>query len=745
MPIDRFFIAPYDKSSGMQTNARPWLIPDEAFAILLNAYVFRGRIRKRFGSTWLGDSPLLTRLRVQVNTLAGGAANGIVPGIQFKIGQAFSIGTEFFTVFQANGAMLDTGVSATHTFNTANGAYSFTGVTQPNGTAVFWYPALPVMGLLVFENAALENELTIAFDTEFAYQYLNGWTRLAGEITPGAATWTGTDSQFFWGTTWTGADPSTKVFFVTNFNQNEPNFMRFFVNGNWDNFRPQIDAVPDFLNSALILVPFKNRLIAFNTWEGPVALPGLNYQNRARWSQVGSPLDALAWRQDLAGRGNALDCPTTESIVTVEFVKDRLIVFFERSTWEFVYTGNQAYPFAWQQINTELGAESTFSVVPFDKVCIGIGNVGIHACNGSNVERIDDKIPDEVFQIHNANTGIQRVYGIRDYSVEMVYWTFPDEDDEDGQNSFPYPNRILVYNYKNGTWSFNDDSITVFGYFWPQLGITWDSNQWTWDSDISWSGGAVQSLNQQVIAGNQEGYTFLINPNMPRNASVLQITNIAVALNQVTITAFNHNLRVNDYILITGIVDSTGNLQTLNNTIVRVDQLVDANTFSFSVLPPPILAGTYQGGGLIARVSNIFIFTKEYNFYAEQGRNAYVSKIDFMVDSTSEGQIAVNFFASTSTQPLLLDAIGTGTLMGTGTLTTFPTPAIPFEADADRLWHSVYIPAEGEVIQLFLNMTDAQMRLLTTNSDGSISGPALEDFQMHAMIIFAQPTSTRLQ
>ena len=45
---DRFFIAPYDQNSGLQTNVKPWLIPDEAFSELNNAYVFRGRVRKRF-------------------------------------------------------------------------------------------------------------------------------------------------------------------------------------------------------------------------------------------------------------------------------------------------------------------------------------------------------------------------------------------------------------------------------------------------------------------------------------------------------------------------------------------------------------------------------------------------------------------------------------------------------------------------------------------------------------------------
>lgn len=758
MPIDRFFIAPYDKDSGLQNNVKPWLISDEAFSELTNAYIFRGRVRKRFGSKWIGENSLVSRLRVSIGTTNGsGNFNGFVPRSEFvantplvtpAIGQQFSVGTQVFTVdaLGTPASLLISGTAIGATFDTSSGNVNSGNVIIVGAainTTVYYYPALPVMGLLVFETNLTDNEITIAFDTRFAYEYNGGWDRLVGESNAGANTWTGSDSDFFWGTTWSGADPSNKVFYVTNFNQLEPQFMRTFFNNQWDSFEPQIDAVPDFLFCARILVPFKNRLVAFNTWEGTAgAFPGNNYQNRARYSQIGSPLDVDAWRQDIPGRGNAIDCPTSEAIITVEFVKDRLIVFFERSTWEFVYTGNQAYPFAWQQINTELGAESTFSIVPFDKVCIGIGNVGIHACNGANVERIDDKIPDEVFEIHNADSGIERVYGIRDYSVEMVYWSFPGPD---ASATYPYPNRVLVYNYKTATWAFNQDSITAFGYFWPQTGVTWSSVQVTWDDDLDWTGGAVQSLRQQAIGGNQQGYTFIIDPDHTRNASVLQITNLTVAANQVTITSINHNLREDEYVLLSGIIDMTGNLGTLNNKIFRVDQVIDQNNFEVSMNPPPVLAGTYDGAGLIARVSNLFIRTKEYNFYAQQGRNAYVSRVDFMVDKTSQGQVLVNFFASTSAQPLSFEGFTNHTLMGTSVLETSPYVTVPFEQDATRLWHSVYIPAEGEVVSLFLSMLQAQMVAVTDNEDGTISGPALEDFQLHSMIFFATPTSTRLQ
>lgn len=742
---DRFFIAPYDSESGLQTNVKPWLIPDSAFAELNNAYVFRGRVRKRFGSRWLSIDSLTSRLRISLGTITGGTLAGNVrtiladTGMDTSVGQAFSVGDILFTVNNpaaGDQQMLRTDNSvAPATYNLANSAFNITGVALPDGTDVFFYPGFPVMGLLTYELSSINNEFIIGFDTRYAYHYNDGWERLSTEVAPGDAVWTGDNSQFFWATTWTGTNASDRVFFVTNFNENEPNFMRYYDGTQWTSFRPQISSTPDYLFSARIIVPFKNRFVVFNTWEG-TAGPGLNYPNRCRYSQVGSPLDSSAWRQDIPGRGNAIDAPTTEAIITVEFVKDRLIVFFERSTWELVYTGNQAYPFSWQQINTELGAESTNSIIPFDKVCIGVGDVGIHACNGANVDRIDDKIPDVVFQFHNDGEGVKRVYGIRDYYVEMLYWTFPNINTPVDS---PYSNRVLVYNYKTGTWAFNDDSITCFGYFQPSEGITWDSTTETWDDDTSWDSGSIQSQFRSVIAGNQEGYTFLCDPDYSTNAPVLQITDIVSIADITTLTVIDHNLSLEDnddnptYIYIQGAVWDDAS-DSLNDKIFQVIDIVDADTIEIGPSAP--FTGTYIGGGLISRVSNISIRTKEYNFYADQGRNAYVSKVDFMVDSTPAGRTQVDFYVSTALTPLLEDSAGNGVLLGTGTLDTFPYPDIPFESNATRLWHPVYFQADGEIIQLQLVMNDEQMR------DVAVRG---SEFTLHAMCIYAQPTSYRFQ
>ncbi len=761
MAQDKFFIAPYDKDSGLQNNVRPWLIPDSAFSLMNNAYVFRGRVRKRFGSRWVGGTQRSSRVRINVGSTAAVTGNfgpAIMPGAVGAIGQMFSVGTTLFTVYQANGATYSTG-TATAIYNTATRSLTITGNNENPLTPVYFYPSTPIMGLLTYEIQSIENDPTIVFDTQFAYQYSDitgGFERLAA----GSSVWVGSDSQFFWSTSWTSADASQSVFFVTNFDEADPNFMRYWDGATWTVFRPKVSNLvigpplvfDIFLDNARMLLVFKNRLIALNTWESEspdgIAYTQRNYVNRARYSRVGSPLDATSWRQDIAGEGNFIDAATTESIITAQFLKDRLIVFFEKSTWELVYQGNYAYPFTWQKINTELGAESTFSQVPFDKVVLGVDNVGIHACTGQNVDRIDDKIPNEVFNIHNLQQGIERVYGIRDYKVEMVYWTFPDFLNK---ANFPYPNRILVYNYKTGTWAFNDDSITAFGYIYApptatNPSATWSSTTITWDDAVRWNSDETQQRFRAVVAGNQQGFVFVIDADYPTNAPVLEINNVQDFGGLLILSIANHNLRDGDYIYIEGMM-GTGNISSFNNKIYLV--FISASfPNDIAVIPVTPFVGTYTGGGVVSRVSKIDIKTKEYNFYAQQNRNAYIYRVDFLVDKTSEDSqcaFTIDYYLSTSQTPLLQDGLAVGATIGNGTLETFPYPVYyPLEEVASRIWRPLYLQADGECIQLQITMSDEQMTLVIPNG-GGFTGPTFVNFELHAMCFNTIATTFRLQ
>lgn len=739
MPQDKFLIAP--ASTGLETDIKPWLIPDDAYAQLDNAYVFRGRTRKRFGSRLMNSNigiataQLFSRVRIQVATIAANTASGTVPGATpHPIGELFSVGNDIFTVWQLGtpAAMKATGGSGT--YNTTTGAFVINSV-QPNGTPVYWYPARPIMGLITYETADTLNNPTYAFDTQFSYQYTpSGWALLGANPPDATNTWTGTDSQFFWGNTWRGTSDADRLLFVTN--NNPADNIRYWDGSTWTRMVPAVDSNPAHtLDTALIVTTFKNHLVVFNTSEF-----GTRYTNRARWAKFGNPLASGAWDGTIPGGGNFLDAATMEDIVSVEFIKDRLIVFFERSTWEFAYTGNQAQPFAWYQLNTELGAEATFSVVPFDLYALGVGNVGIHSCNGVNVQRIDDKIPDSVWDIHTGSDAVRRVYGIRDYYVEQVYWTFPNRNAN--QYSQTYPNRILVYNYKTGSWAFNDDSITAFGYYYAASvsAVTWDSTTVTWESDITWDTGTVQPLNQEILAGNQEGFVFIVDSEAPANAPALQITNITTSSDFVLFTVVNHNLEVGDFVAIAK--DDNGNIisgltplvgQPFPD-VVKVYNVLSADTFV--VISDPILHAlqapqTYTGGGLLTRVSRIDILTKQFNFYAKEDKNMMVQKVNFLVDRTDEGAITVDYLLSTSPYGSIAAAEASGCLVGNSVLETTPYALYPFEDQQDRLWHPVYMIAQGNSIQFRFYLSDSQLLDLNV---------AQSQFQLHAFTIYAQRT-----
>jgi hypothetical protein len=789
MAMDRFIIAPF--KTGLQTNTKPWLIMDDAFERLNNAYVFRGRIRKRFGGRLMGTgwsslltAPLFSRFRINLGPLMGGALAGTVPGgtAVAAVGQMFSIGNEIFTVPSAGNpvVMLDTGAAATKTYDTTTGAYVFAGVASPDNTPVWFYPALPVMGLTVYESGAINNQPTYGFDTRFAYVFAGGfWQQSVGPstVTP---LFHGSNINFFWTTNWRGATPDIKVLFITNFYVVNYNGLGnttddpiwWFDGTNWVAatganafyFMPQNNTTTpptplavqtgQYVKTARIIVAFKNRLLLLNTVENNGANTGgtpntnTNYVNRVRYSFNGSPFAVNAWyepnTQDAAVPSNKgagagfIDATTEEAIISAEFIKDRLIVYFERSTWELAYTGNAVLPFVWQKINTELGSEAQQSTVPFDKQILTIGNTGVHACNGSNVERIDTLIPDEVFEIYNKNIGVQRVAGIRDYFTELVYWNFPSVDQSPAE---AYPARVLVYNYRNGSWAINDDCITAWGYFEQQPGLTWASSTTTWEqSNFAWQSGTVAAQFRQVIAGNQQGFVFIVDAETDRNAPVMQISQMVndASGNTMTLTIIDHTLNDDeddlsdnsDFILIENaqgvVLSGTGIYEVVN--VVSTSKVQVLGTFT----------GTYTGGGTATRVSNIRILSKQWNPYVEKGQNVYLSKIDFGVERTVTGAITVDYYPSSTQLSMLQEGTDTQTIQGTGVLETFPYDPLfyPLEQVQDRLWHAIYFQTEGECIQIFLYMTTAQI------VDPKIS---LEAFELEGMVLHTMAVSTRLE
>lgn len=130
MAMDKFLIGYADGNSGFQTSLRPWLISDNAFQILNNAYILRGRVKKRFGTVLMGTDQTQSRLRLlTTNSYSMGVYSGTVPGTVFGIGQMFSVNGDIFTVYQTGtpAAMLASNVATSGTYNTSTGDFTITG------------------------------------------------------------------------------------------------------------------------------------------------------------------------------------------------------------------------------------------------------------------------------------------------------------------------------------------------------------------------------------------------------------------------------------------------------------------------------------------------------------------------------------------------------------------------------------------------------------------------------------------
>jgi len=567
-----------------------WL-PNEAYETIEDMYVWRGRTRKKQGYKFLGRlhlTPTLPEALINVasgvSTYADVLANfPVSPGtvtITITVGVALWPAVMTF-VDNGNGTLTCTDAAIAGGFTLAYGIINYeTGAFDlyidpvlPAGgpfavaaTAYRYLPRLSVMGLGTYEQAAINQELLIAFDEDYSYLYNVGTNvfdvLLDNSVANPATVWNGTNSNFFWTTNYWRENNVNKLFWATNNVANvspAPPMIQNGIqiyNGNfWYAQTPQVTAAPvAYLRGCLMLIPYRDRMVALNTLEGAAIPAGaVRFSNRARWSQNGVPFtntlvgaDANAWRSDQVGVGGFLDAPTSEAIVSAAFNKDTLIVFFERSTWQLRYVYNEApMPFVWEHINSELGAESTFSPVIFDEGVFAVGDKGIVAANSISVYRIDEKIPDLVFNIHNDNNGRIRVHGARDFYNKMVYWCYPD-DNENGI----FPNKVLALNYDEKTYSIFNDTFTCFGTWQSFEDQTWDTLEAkTWDDwTNTWGSPKSQSFFPNVIAGNQKGFVEILNQTAT-NAPYADLTNITNA-NPAVVTLANHNLYTGQFVKI---------------------------------------------------------------------------------------------------------------------------------------------------------------------------------------------------
>jgi len=730
MAKNKFLIAPF--TSGLVKDLPVWQTPEDSFDELENAYVTRGVIKKRVGSKYIGTettellAQLKTRLRILVGvTDADGDISwdgvvsptvGALPlpvGSVFKAGQMFSIGSDIFTVPEAAVApatepvtmLTNSTTASTYTYNTTNGQYVIEGSEKLKN--LYWYPCEPVMGLTQYEADEINNHTTIAFDTRFAYQYSGtGWSRVGTQI------YKGDNLDYFYSANVEGPTQSETGLFATNYNANAANSDPIYYTLDkitWTAFVPKIrtggTANQNIVVTAKIIAPFDNRMCLFGTYEYedktiPLTYSYKYFKNRLRFSAIGNPLTiATGWLEPLQTGyigGGYTDAPTEEEIISIQYVKDEMIVFFERSTYRLVRTLNDSQPFIWQKISSDLGSESTHSSIASESGAITIGTNGVHLCDGINVTRIDKKIPEEISKFLNVSDATKRMHGIKDYDREVFYWVASGQSKEDAEN---FTDKIICFNYENKSWALFDDSFTCFGYFEQSLGEIWEEDYQSWgDDSTDWNSGEALPSHRKIIAGNQHGFVVSLGTDNS-NAPSLQISNVSGKI----LTINQHNLKDNSYVLIHNSgVPAQDIIRKIDSSTENTITIKDSDDNPFSV-------PDYKGGATISTVSRINIKSTAWNPYSKDGNNVYLSKIVFCVERSESGEIGVNYIPSGSNINITKESIITEVNLGSYNLEMYPFDLLPLESSQKYLWHAVYLQAEGNNVQINIKWSDAQM------------------------------------
>jgi hypothetical protein len=759
-------------TAGLVQERENFLLPNDAYPVLQNAYVWRERILRKQGYQLLGRLQRDLTGQSLGNTSAGLTLNyadvlttmgitestaTIIPGSVFIAAggaDAFSFTDQGDGTFTATGK----GVASGSFINYATGQVRL--VFNPalvGGDPVFinvsYYPGLPVMGINIRELQNSSIAQTVFFDQKYAYIF-NASTGVFQEFIPGT-TWnahngTVSATDFFWSTNYWVSDltnfttANQKLFWVTN---NTGQFgasadpIRITDGTTWLDFSPpnygRIDAT-NFLVQCLAFLPFRGRMLAFNTWEGPNYASAQNYSNRIRWSTIGNPFIAYSagppatgsWRDDIRGQGGYLDIPTTEDIISVGFVRDNLVIYCERSTWQLRYTGRSIAPFQIEKVNSELGAEGPFSAIQFDTSLVGIGDKGIVECDSYKSERIDIKIPDFVFQFNALNDGVFRVHGVRDFINRLAFWTIPlarAYDARISSSSRIFPNQRLVYNYENDSWALFNDSLTTVGTYQTQTSRTWLNTKLPWiKCKFPWV--SQPQGDPEIVGGNQQGFIEYLD-KLTTNDVSLFISNITANTTTPTVvTSPNHNLQTGFVIGISGIISGTP-FDNLNGGIFGV-VVVDANSFQlmkydattdqFSTPQLDVPSGSYVGGGLINIRENFSIVSKKFNFL-DEGQSIQLGYLDILMEASetdNPGAISLRVYidyddvnASNTLPQNQIDNGNEPTAADTFFNSVIPTTPSNFAVapQGTKFWQRVFCATRANFLTLQYTFSNAQM------------------------------------
>ena len=678
--MDRFLIAPF--KSGLKTDVVPFAMPEDSFQTLSNMFIHDGAIRRRPAEAWrLGALGARAKIKIGTTNALGNLAPTVIPG-NASIGQQFSVGATLFTVWQANGDMKVAPAGATGTFNTATGSVTIADANAE--TDVFFYPSTLITGFATYESETLEY---FTFDEQFAYKYTGGDEY---SLVPGFANlFSSSEDYKIRYENFQGAVSGQPTMFVTNNNDHIRTYST--ADPLFNDFIPTTRADANYsIRRCKDIIGFQGRLLLFSTVEHEGAAVDVTHYNRVRYSEYGATSNADSWYEPPATneKGGFIDLPAGEEITTVNILNGRLIIFTRTAIYELSPTGNYIEPFQLYLLDGTFGNVSQSSV-EFNGNILFANDFGIHIFDGQSVATISKDLGD-TYERYVYNTGMIH----KDPRLKLIYIS------ASSSRTYTTPNRIVVYNYENNTFS-------IFVTICSALG---SRNIYS---------AILPDLNTRIytVLGNQKGYIPIFNEKKYKNDGSLNIIDVTrTTPTTLSLTIYNHLLEEGDYIRVEG-----STLANLNGSY----EIIAATANKIAISNDTVVLGDYLGGAIAARIDLINVKTKEFNFYMKQGLGTSITKVSFNVNKTdNEGKYFV--ILEQNGASLGLPAIS----IGESILETSAYALKPQEELQTRIWHTVYNQMKAESVSISMGFNNNVLLDETA---------PYQELTINAIMLYAEP------
>ena len=403
--------------------------------------------------------------------------------------------------------------------------------------------------------------------------------------------------------------------------------------------------------------------------------------------------------RDSSGNGDKFNAPgsgllesdTYELMKSSLILGDIMIMNFQRSSWTLKKTRDAFNPYLTQKIPSVVGTDAGFSVVTWGYDVKSLGKPGMVTTDGRQSLRFDDRLPN--FSQDNIDQlNFELTYGGFDRANEQFLFAYRSNT---STLSSVTQDEVLVYNYKEKTFSINTQRFSCFGQTNQGRDLVWndidETNNPSWarmdETEEIWNKIGIDASTQKTLAGDNLGFVYQINQDYDDYfVNITAITQASSAVVTVNDSAF----QIGDRLIfanvegMTEINSAIGTVTAAALTSITVD--IDSTFFT-----------AYTTGGSVSKLIAFEAELAPFNPYRKEGRKVFVTHVEFLMN-TNAGSFFVDIYEDEEEAPFKT------VLLESSTTTT-----------KAREWVPVIVGQESNFLTFVIRSESAQDQVVITS------------------------------